>query len=92
MLLQEGDHPIYRMQLAGPRGQGLHFQVELPSISHILRRLDSASVSLAAPLVESWYRQDDILHGQRESFVRDLDGYLFRFYEYMGERRVPEKP
>ena len=37
-------------------------------------------------------RQDDILHGQREFFVRDLDGYLYRFYEYMGERRVPDKP
>ena len=92
MLLQEGDHPIYRMQRGSPRGQGLHFQVELPSVSDILMRLERASVSLSAPLVESWYRQDDILHGQREFFVRDLDGYLFRFYEYMGERRVPDKP
>jgi hypothetical protein len=45
---------------------------------------------LASDVVESWYRQDAVLHGQRQFFVADPDGYLYRFYEYIGERPVPD--
>jgi catechol 2,3-dioxygenase-like lactoylglutathione lyase family enzyme len=86
MLLQDADLPIYRMHGPGPKGKGLHFQVELPSLSGILERLNKASIPLASSIVEAWYRQDTILHGQREFFVSDPDGYLFRFYEHIGER------
>ena len=89
MLLEDTNRPIYQMQRSGPKGKGLHFQVEIPSISGILERLDKASVPLASEVVESWYRQDTVLHGQREFFVADPDGYLYRFYEYIGERCVP---
>jgi catechol 2,3-dioxygenase-like lactoylglutathione lyase family enzyme len=34
------------------------------------------------------YRQDTLLHGQKEFFVADPDGYLYRFHEYIGERRA----
>lgn len=89
MLLEDTNRPIYQMHRSGPNGKGLHFQVEIPSISGILGRLDKASVPLASEVVESWYRQDAVLHGQREFFVADPDGYLYRFYEYIGERSVP---
>ena len=89
MLLEDTNRPIYQMHRAGPNGKGLHFQVEIPSISGILERLDKTSVPLASDVVESWYRQDTLLHGQREFFVADPDGYLYRFYEYIGERIVP---
>ena len=89
MLLEGADRPIYQMHRAGPKGKGLHFQVELPSISEMLERLNKASIPLASAVVESWYRQDAVLHGQREFFVSDPDGYLYRFYEYIGERNVP---
>jgi catechol 2,3-dioxygenase-like lactoylglutathione lyase family enzyme len=88
MLLEDTNRPIYQMHRAGPKGKGLHFQVEIPSIAGILERLDKASVPLASEVVESWYRQDTVLHGQREFFVADPDGYLYRFYEYIGERCV----
>jgi catechol 2,3-dioxygenase-like lactoylglutathione lyase family enzyme len=89
MLLEDTNRPIYQMHRFGPKGKGLHFQVELPSIAEMLERLNKASVPLASAVVESWYRQDAVLHGQREFFVSDPDGYLYRFYEYMGERSVP---
>jgi catechol 2,3-dioxygenase-like lactoylglutathione lyase family enzyme len=68
------------------KGKGLHFQIEIPAISGMLERLDKASVPLASDVVESWYRQDTLLHGQKEFFVADPDGYLYRFYEYIGQR------
>ena len=89
MLLEDTNRAIYQMHRAGPKGKGLHFQVELPSISEILERLNRAAIPLASAVVESWYRQDTLLHGQREFFVTDPDGYLYRFYEYIGERCVP---
>jgi catechol 2,3-dioxygenase-like lactoylglutathione lyase family enzyme len=89
MLLEDANRPIYQMHRSGPKGKGLHFQIELPSIAGILERLNKAAIPLASAVVESWYRQDAVLHGQREFFVSDPDGYLFRFYEYIGERHVP---
>jgi catechol 2,3-dioxygenase-like lactoylglutathione lyase family enzyme len=89
MLLEDTNPPNYQMDRSGPKGKGLHFQVEIPSISGILERLDKASVPLASEVAESWHRQDTVLHGQREFFVADPDGYLYRFYEYIGERCVP---
>ena len=89
MLLQDRNRPIDQMHRAGPKGKGLHFQVEVPSISGILERLNKACVPLASEVVESWYRQDALLHGQKEFFVADPDGYLYRFCEYIGERPVP---
>ena len=89
MLLEGTDRPIYQMHRSGPNGKGLHFQVEVPSISEMLERLSAASIPLATEVVESWYRQDTVLHGQKEFYVADPDGYLYRFCEYIGERCVP---
>ena len=90
MLLEDTNRPIYQMHRSGPKGKGLHFQIEIPSVSAMLERLNEASVPLAADVVESWYRQDSVLHGQKEFFVADPDGYLYRFYEYIGERCAPD--
>src|ERR1044072_7144094 len=90
MLLEGADRAIYQMHLSAPNGKGLHFQVEVPSISEMLERLSAASIPLASEVVESWYRQDAVLHGQKEFYVADPDGYLYRFYEYIGERCVPD--
>ena len=86
MLLEGADRPIYQMHRSGPNGKGLHFQVEVPAISEMLERLSAASIPRASEVVESWYRQDTVLHGQKEFYVADPDGYLYRFCEYIGER------
>jgi hypothetical protein len=89
MLLEGADRPIYQMHRPGPKGKGLHFQIEIPSLSAMLERLEKASVPLASEVADSWYRQDTVLHGQKEFYVADPDGYLYRFYEYTGERPAP---
>lgn len=81
---------VHDMVAPGVRGKGVHFQVEVPSASVVLERLERADVPLVAPLAEAWYRQDDILHGHREFFVCDPDGYLYRFYEYIGQRNATD--
>jgi hypothetical protein len=77
--IQDGEPTASQRQRAA-------FQIEIPSISAILERPNKASIPLASDVVESWYRQDTLLHGQKEFFVADPDGYLYRFYEYIGQR------
>jgi catechol 2,3-dioxygenase-like lactoylglutathione lyase family enzyme len=86
MLLEDANIPVYQMNRPGPKGKGLHFQIELPSISAILQRLEESPYPLESEVVESWYQVDNIEHGQREFFVHDCDGYLYRFYQHIGER------
>jgi hypothetical protein len=35
---------------------------------------------------ENWYRVDDKLVGQKEFLIMDLDGYLLRFIQEVGEK------
>lgn len=77
IMLLEGD--------PASNSESFHFQVEVPSINPILDRLRQSSVSLKSEVTESWYRQGNVKHGQREFYVKDIDGYLFRFFEYIGE-------
>lgn len=86
MLLQAPGNELYALQRPGPNGKGLHFQVEVETIADLLERLQAANIDLHAPVTEAWYRAGGIEHGQREFFVSDPDGYLFRFFEYIGER------
>ena len=86
MLLQEPGAVACGLDQPGPKGRGLHFQVEVPTIADLLARLAGAAIELHSPVSESWYRVDACEHGQREFFVSDPDAYLFRFFEYLGER------
>ncbi len=88
MLLERPGAAIYRLERPGPLGKGLHFQVEVDALDPVLERLQRLDIELTAPVVTSWYRADAIEHGQKEFFVADPDGYLFRFCEYLGERPV----
>lgn len=89
MLLEQPGADIYAMQRPGPKGKGLHFQVEVDAIEGILQRLQQANIPLAKAVYEAWYRDNHVEYGQREFFVADPDGYLFRFYECIGERPAP---
>ena len=37
---------------------------------------------------ENWYRQDEYLLGNKEFLVQDPDGYLLRFSEDLGKKKV----
>lgn len=86
MLLQEPGAAVCGLQRPGPKGKGIHFQLELEALDGLLSRLQAAAVKPSTPVGESWYRVGEREHGQREFFVADPDGYLFRFFEYLGER------
>lgn len=73
-------------RLEYPFGRGINLQIEVERLEPILTRLAAASHPLFAAPEENWYRQDDVLHGNREFLVQDPDGYLLRFSEYLGTK------
>ncbi|MEX6504398.1 bleomycin resistance protein [Pseudomonas zhanjiangensis] len=86
MLLQAPGAVSCGLDQPGPKGKGLHFQVEVAALDELLARLEAADIELTTAVSDFWYRVDEIEHGQREFFVADLDGYLFRFFQHLGER------
>ncbi|GIU68109.1 bleomycin resistance protein [Candidatus Phycosocius spiralis] len=85
MLEQVGNHWSTGM-LERPFGRGINLQIEIEDIGKFLDRIVAAGLPLFQPLQTSWYRADEVEHGQSEFLIQDLDGYLLRFCENLGER------
>jgi len=75
-------------ELEHPFGRGINFQIEVSDVSVLVERLCEANITLFRPLKESWYRGEDTEFGQIEFLVQDLDGYLLRFTQDIGERKL----
>ena len=77
-------------ELEHPFGRGINFQIEVSDVKLLLERLEEAKITLFRPLKESWYRGDGVEYGQVEFLVQDPDGYLLRFAQDIGERKISE--
>jgi lactoylglutathione lyase len=71
-----------------PKGRGINIQIVCPSIVELIKRLKEADVVLRKEAEECWYRDNDILHGERNFLVQDPDGYLLRFAQKLGVKPV----
>ena len=74
-----------------PFGWGVNVQIRVPDVNAMLRRLAGAQIEPHLPIEERWYRRDAHEVGQIQFVVADPDGYLLRFFEYLGERPLPQK-
>jgi len=72
-----------------PFGRGINFQITIRSIDPILKALAASGWPLFMEPEEKWYRTGDIETGVRQFLVQDPDGYLIRFSEGLGNRRIP---
>lgn len=75
-------------KLEKPFGNGINFQIETNSVQTIIDSLTKNKYPLKRGIKDSWYREDNILHGCREILVTDPDGYLLRFSESIGEKPI----
>jgi len=71
-----------------PYGRGINFAMLIDTIDVLVQSLQNYGYPLFAEPGEHWYRQGEVLLGRREFLVMDPDGYLLRFAESLGERRV----
>ena len=89
MLEQQGLGGWATGVLERPLGRGVNFQVEVPNVGRTLSALRAIGVKPYAELEDNWYAVSATEEeGQREFLVQDPDGYLFRFTQPLGSRRV----
>ncbi|WP_010142038.1 bleomycin resistance protein [Oceanicola sp. S124] len=71
-----------------PFGRGMNLQIGVNALAPMLAALEAAGVALFLGPEEKWYRIGDEEGGNRQIVVADPDGYLLRFYEDLGRRRL----
>ena len=73
-------------ELKYPFGNGINFEIDINrQISTIYDKLRQSEYKIAFDIEENWYRENNVLHGNKEFLVQDPDGYLLRFSEDLGE-------
>jgi len=71
-------------KLEYPFGRGINFQIETDNIQKIIESLNKNNYPLKRGIKDSWYKENNVLHGCREILVTDPDGYLLRFSQSIG--------
>jgi len=79
-----------RAELSRPFGRGVNFQIEVSDVDHLHSAIAAAGIECFLPLEQRWYRRDGFEIGVRQFAVQDLDGYLIRLSQSIGDR--PIKP
>ncbi len=77
-------------ELTRPFGRGVNFQITLKNIEEIYSRLVEIKHPFYRDKKESWYRENDILTGQKEFLIQDPDGYLLRFAQHTRDKPINE--
>ena len=73
-----------------PYGRGINFHIRTEELDAIIARLAAAQYPLRRGVEESWRKSGDIVVGEKEIHVLDLDGYFLRFSQVIGTRAVEE--
>lgn len=71
-----------------PFGRGINLQIETDKVDDLYAHVQKAGVTVFLPMEEKWYRADDVEVGNRQFIVQDPDGYLLRFFQHLGERKI----
>lgn len=69
-----------------PLGRGINLEIGVEDVEVLLKKLEAENYPLKVPLEERWYRQNEVLNGQKQFLVMDPDGYLLRFVEPLGTK------
>jgi catechol 2,3-dioxygenase-like lactoylglutathione lyase family enzyme len=72
------------------RGRGLNLSINCPDVDALVATLHAAGVALQKAAENCWYRDNDLLRGQRNFLVLDPDGYLLRFAQQFDTKPVEE--
>ncbi|SHG49028.1 bleomycin resistance protein [Cognatishimia maritima] len=71
-----------------PFGRGLNVQIEVATIAPLVGALERHGIALFLPPEDKWYRVGDSEAGNRQFVVADPDGYLLRFFQSLGLRKI----
>lgn len=72
--------------LERPYGRGINLQIQTSQVKTLYKTVKGSSARIFLELEEKWYRRDMTLLGNKQFIVLDPDGYMLRFFEYLGEK------
>ncbi|MDD2392412.1 MAG: VOC family protein [Bacilli bacterium] len=73
-----------------PFGRGINLSIEVSNVEEIYNRINSKKHKIFIEMKDNYYRQNDIMLGNREFLIMDPDGYLLRFNQDIGEYKLGE--
>lgn len=69
-----------------PFGRGINFQIDTKDVGKLAESLKQNNYPVRRDVKDSWYRENDMLHGCRQILAQDPDGYLLRFSQSIGTK------
>lgn len=73
-----------------PFGRGINLSIEVSNVEEIYNRINSKKHKIFIEMKDNYYRQNDVMLGNREFLIMDPDGYLLRFNQDIGEYKLGE--
>lgn len=86
--MSETDRTWIAGPLEAPFGRGINLEIETNKVDELYDRVKKAGANIFLPIEEKWYRVNDIELGNRQFIVLDPDGYMLRFAQNIGERKI----
>lgn len=74
--------------LEKPFGRGINFEIKTNNIDELYARVQQAKIKIFLPIEEKWYRANQVELGNRQFIIQDPDGYMLRFAQVLGERKI----
>jgi predicted enzyme related to lactoylglutathione lyase len=68
-------------QINYPFGKGINFQIEVDNAQTLRDKIVSNGYALFREIYQVEYKENEIVHLEKEFLVQDPDGYLLRFSE-----------
>ncbi len=88
IMIQQKNKKWRTSKLEYPFGRGINFQIQVKDIKPILKSLKNNKYKLFKKTEQNWYKKNNKLLGCKEFLVQDPDGYLLRFSQEIGKRKI----
>lgn len=86
--LSEHSRQFDTAPLEKPLGRGMNLQIEVSNVNDLYERVMSNQLEILIAMEDKWYRNEAEEGGNRQFIVADPDGYLLRFFSYLGSRPI----
>ena len=92
LMLEETNEYWKTGELVHPFGRGINFQIQVREIDELYQLIKEHQYPIKVEMQENWYRAEHVVIGQKEFLIMDPDGYLLRFAEHLGIRKLDDDP
>ncbi len=75
-------------RLEKPFGRGINLQIMTNEVEKLYEHVQKSGAYIFLPIEVKWYRANDVELGNHQFIVLDPDGYMLRFFEDLGERKI----